>query len=299
MVLGSPASAAAKGKLIIGIAPAIPEPYLIEEPEPELQKFQKRRELPSSAPSTLQLPTKMQAWTEASQHLARLSGLPLAIELPKTQLVFERKLAKGLYDFAYVTPMQLINFGRFPGYTVLAKRKAQPLRSVIVVKKFSDYKTFALLRDKSVAMGNPLDYGGSIIPRDALKRANFAIRPVFFASQDKALDALFADQAEAAAIGSDTYDATPSEIKGQLRVVWDSPGYTPYAFVVHPRIDSYSNLRLQRALVAMIKHVEARQLLDYIHVRNGFEAATDADWHDARNIDLEEMNREPAAGASQ
>jgi phosphonate transport system substrate-binding protein len=124
-----------------------------------------------------------------------------------------------------------------------------------------------------------------------LQRANFSIQPVYFSTQQKALDALFSDKAEAAALSDDTYNAAPAEIKGKLRVVWDSPGYTPYAFVVHPRIDSYSNLRVQRALVAMTKHPEGQRLLNFIHVKNGFETATDVDWHDVRNIDVEALNR--------
>ncbi len=294
-LLFSPLGLAQPGALLIGVTPELPDPYVVQAPEPELNKFQKRKDTKEADATLRTLPSKQQVWQEAVALLAKQSGLKLKLELPKSQLEFERKLAKGDYDFAYISPLQLVNFGQFPGYTAIAKRKAEPLRTVVLVKKFSDYSTFALMRDKPIAMGHPLDYASSVITRDALMRANFNIQPVFFANDQQAIQALFKDQAEGVAISGSTYDAASGELKGRTRVVWDSPGYTPWAFVVHPRIDSYTNLRMQRTLVAMIKYPQTTEMLNYMQVSNGFEAATDADWHDARNINIEALNQQVSA----
>ena len=278
------------GKLVVGISPAVPAPYLHQEAEPETPGFRKKHK-PEASPSKPRLPGRVQVWSDAVTHLGEKSGLAMDADLPQSQLVFERKLANGLYDFAYISPMQFISAREFPGYTAIAKRKAEPLRSAIVVKKFSPFKTFAELRDLRVGFSHPLDYTGSIIPRDSLQRANFSVQGSFLPDQQQVLNAVLTGKIDAGAIGSETWDATGPEYSQNLRIIWDSPGYTPFAFVAHPRLPFYSTTKMQRALVGMIKHEDGQALLEFMHVRNGFESATNSDWHDAQNIDLDKLNQ--------
>lgn len=273
--------------LLVGISPAVPSPYIQQEPEPERPGFRKKHK----AEEKPKLPGRVQVWSDAVALLGKQAGLTLESDLPQSQLLFERKLANGEYDFAYISPMQFISAREIPGYTAIAKRKAEPLRSVIVVKKFSEFKTFAMLRDLKIAFSHPLDYTGSIMPRDSLQRANFAVQKSFLPDQQQVLNAVLENQVDAGAIGSETWEAADPELKRNLRIIWDSPGYTPFAMVAHPRLPFYSTTRMQRALVGMIKHDDAKKLLELMHVRNGFESAVDTDWHDAQNIDLDKLNQ--------
>lgn len=284
------AAQAENDTLLVGISPAVPAPYVRQEPIPETPGFRKKHKTEDAA-NTPRLPGRVQVWSDAVDHLSKKSGLAMDADLPQSQLVFERKLANGQYDFAYISPMQFISAREFPGYTAIAKRKAEPLRSVIVVKKFSPFKTFAELRDLRIGFSHPLDYTGSIIPRDSLQRANFSVQGSFLPDQQQVLNAVLTSKIDAGAVGSETWDATGPEFSQNLRIIWDSPGYTPFAFVAHPRLPFYSNTKLQRALVGMIKHEDGQALLEFMHVHNGFESATNSDWHDAQNIDLDKLNQ--------
>lgn len=288
--LHSSPTLAENGKLLVGISPAVPAPFMHQEPVQETPGFRKKHK-PEETPNRPKLPGRVQVWSDAVAHLGEKAGLDMEADLPQSQLVFERKLANGQYDFAYISPMQFISAREFPGYTAIAKRKAEPLRSVIVVKKFSPFKTFAELRDLKIGFSHPLDYTGSIIPRDSLQRANFSVQGSFLPNQQQVLNAVLTGKIDAGAVGSEAWDATGPEFSQSLRVIWDSPGYTPFAFVAHPRLPFYSTTKMQRALVGMIKHEDGQALLEFMHVRNGFESATNSDWHDAQNIDLDKLNQ--------
>lgn len=277
-------------KLLVGIAPAVPSPYIRQDQPQEMPGFRKKNKVDDTG-TLRKAPGKVHIWSEAVKYLGAKSGLPLEVDLPQSQLVFERKLAHGLYDFAYITPLQFVSFRDFPGYTAIAKRKAEPLRSVVLVKKFSEFKTFAELRDLNIGFSHPLDYTGSIIPRDSLQRANFPVQGSFFPGPKDVLRAVLDGRVDAGAVGSEIWDAAGPEITHNMRVIWDSPGYTPFAMVAHPRLPFHSTIKMQRALVGMIKHDDGAALLDFMQVRNGFESATDGDWHDAKNIDLTRLNQ--------
>jgi len=290
--------------LIIGIAPSLPEPIaeleVLDDKPSKKQKILNRKlsgnAEPKPEPKALIreiLPTKEQAWQRIFSYIETESGLELQFEPATSQLDFELKLAKGYYDLAYITPLQFNAFRDFPGYQAQIKRKSQPLRGIVFVKKNGPITTLADLRGSTIAFPGLLNFSGSIIPRESLQKLNFEIIPQFLPNANSVYAEVANGQYVAGGGTEESFHAQPAEIKNRLRMIWDSPGFSPHALVAHPRVPFFTLVKLKRALVGMNKDDESKKLLKHIFVDNGFEAARGADWDEIKSIDLNRLNGAP------
>lgn len=273
--------------LILGIDPMLPEPtpeYLEDRSELERKKFGKVRY------ERVEPISKTQAWNAVIGILAADSGIDLLPEPSSSQLDFELKLAKGHYDLAYMNPLQFVSFNHRSGYKAIAKRKAQPLRGLVVVKAESQVSNLRDIEGQVIVFPGLLDFQSSIAPRESLKKLGIAYIPHILAGPEEAYQSVLSGVFSAAAGTIESLNTLPPPKRQKLRIIWDTPGYTPHAFAAHTRVSFYVLTRLQKALVSLIKTDTGKKILPLIHARNGFEVAKDSDWHDARQIDLSALN---------
>jgi len=278
----------------VGIAPSVPSPVpsYKEVPNPDASRFaaQKGEKLTIRVPTGDPVPEKSDAWRAILAYLSKKSRLDLQLVPIDSQLDFELKLAKGELDFAYLTPLQFVNFNNHPGYHAVVKRKAQPLRGMIVVSAKSPFQTIKDLHDKTLAFPGLLDFPASIATREGLRQLDIQVQPRYLDSASAVYAAILEGKYPGGGGTYASFQALPPQQQDQLRVLWNSPGYTPYAFAAHPGVPFYSIITLQRVMVGMIKDPAGQALLKPVFVDNGFEVASDGDWHDARMIELETLN---------
>lgn len=284
--------------LIVSVAPSYPVPVSLHKPQEVATGVKKLKSQLAETPKAKQkinedIPSKNQAWERVFAYIAKESGLDIIFEPASSQLNFELNLAKSYYDLAMVTPIQFDAFRDHPGYQSQLKRKAQPIRSIIFVKKNGAIKSFSELRDAIIAFPNPLNFDASIVPRESLKRLKFNIVPQFLPTEAAVYKEVISEQYIAGAGTHENFLAQPIELRNSLKIIWDSPGFSPHAFVAHPRVNFLSLVKLKRAFVNMIKDEEAKKLLPYIFVDNGFEVARDSDWDEIKLINLTELNGSP------
>lgn len=292
----------------VGIAPSLPEPVLeeMEDVEEESLETRMRRglkvkkedaEIPIKAEVSKtqpkDLPSKYEAWRDALLYLGKKIGIELTLVKASSQLKFELGLSKGIYDFAYVTPLQFTAFNEQPGYKAIAKRKAQPLRGVIYVKNTSQYQSLVELKGETFVFPNPLDFAGSVAIRSSLDKLDYDFETKFMPNHAQTYAQVAIGNFVAGGGTRETFLAQPPEIRKNLRIIWDSPGYSPYPFVAHPRVPFYTITRLQREMVNMSKDPNMEETLKYLFVNNGFEVARDKDWHEITLIDLNKLNGYP------
>jgi len=295
------ASFAANKPLIFSIAPSYPVPIAeletLEKPSKWKRpgaKLNKKPILLASSPKlTVDLPSRKQAWTAVIEYLEKQTNLPIKFEPPSSQLDFELKLSRGYYDLAYVTPIQFNAFRDFPGYQAQIKRKAQPLRGIIFVKKSSNITTFSQLRESTIAFPGALNFAASVIPRESLSRLKFNITPKFLEDSDQVYAGVASKKYIAGAGTEESLKAQEPEIRDTLKIIWNSPGFSPHALIAHPRVPFYPLIKLKKAMVGMIKDPNGKELLKHIFVNNGFEVAKGSDWDEIKNINLDTLNNSP------
>ncbi|KZZ79719.1 hypothetical protein A3767_10945 [Oleiphilus sp. HI0133] len=235
-------------------------------------------------------PSRAQVWQQLTKQLESKTGLQLNLELPKSQLEFERNLAQGKYDIAYTTPLQFLSASEAQNYRALAKRKAQPLRALIVVKRLDSARTLRDIENDITGFDSVLNYTSSIIPRFSLRRLGIELPMQLFKDETATMDALTNGQVRAISIAESSFYALSPDRQEQLKVLWETPGFAPFAFITHPRVPFYSINKLQRAMVNLNRRGRNQDLIEQLGARNGFEVARNSDWLDARSIDLDALN---------
>ncbi len=284
--------------LKLAISPAFPEPFdrYEEVPNPNATKFDniknKRQHIMVLAKNST--PSRYAAWQALVEHLQKKSGIEIELQPFASRLAFELAVNKGEFDLVYLDPMQFVTFKRHPGYNAFVKRTAQPIRSMIVVRNDHAAENVKQLQGLRIAFPSPLDFGGSIVPRESLKRLEIGYQAVFKASSSEVLQAVLAGEVEAGATRIEDFKGEDLSTQQKLRTLWNTPGFTPFALAAHPRVSFFTINRLQRALVTMDNSEQGRAILADIFVENGFETAGNGDWHDVEAIDLESLNQAPS-----
>lgn len=228
-----------------------------------------------------------QIWAPILKHLSEESGLKLRFVTAKDIPTFEKRLANGDYDFAYMNPYHFTVFNQNPGYRAVAKRKDQPIRGIVVVRKDSDATTLSDLDGVRMAYPSPAAFAASVLPRAKLISDGLNIEPHYVSSHDSVYLGVAKGIFAAGGGVKRTLNNIPADVRDQLKVLWTSAPYTPHAIASHPDIDDKTYQKLQAALVKMYHSEQGKTLLKSLKVKHGFQAASDHDWDDVRGLGIE------------
>ncbi|MGS2716781.1 phosphate/phosphite/phosphonate ABC transporter substrate-binding protein [Eionea flava] len=227
-----------------------------------------------------------QLWGPLLARLSRESGIKLHFVTAKNIPEFERRLASGEYDFAYMNPYHFTTFNASPGYQAVVKRKNQPISGVVVVHKDSPINSMLELDGKKMAFPAPAAFAATILSQSYLQKEGINYTPSYVSSHDSVYLAVSKGLFAAGGGVKRTLNNTDSQVKSTLRILWESKKYTPHAIASHPRHSDDVIQRLRNALVAMNESEQGQQLLASLKVKNGFVAAKNSDWDDVRGLSI-------------
>ena len=234
--------------------------------------------VPQQAPAVL-----ARNWTPLLQYLEHSSGVELHFKTAPSIPEFERRLAQGEYDFAYMNPYHYVVFSREPGYRALAREKGTRLQGVVVVQKDSSINDISQLADKDLAFPAPASFAASVLPRMQLKKQGIAFTPHFVSSHDSVYYSVARGIYPAGGGVVRTLNSAPAEIRDQLRILWRTDSYSPHALAVNPRVPETVKQAVAKALYAMDSDPNAADILRNLNMK-GWESGQDKDWDDLREL---------------
>ena len=85
-----------------------------------------------------------------------------------------------------------------------------------------------------------------------------------------------------------TLQAMDAAVRKDLRVLWQTQGYTPHAFAAHPRVPAAAVAALAQAMLAIEGDPAGRAALQGIGF-TGFAPALDNDWADVRALGIDTL----------
>lgn len=225
-------------------------------------------------------------WQPLFDEVFRLSGVELLFTTAPSIPDFEKRLAEGEYDFAYMNPYHYTVFADQPGYRAFAKSADKQIKGIVVVQKDSEYQTLEDLAGIEMAFPAPKAFAATVLPRSHLANSGTAVQPFYVRTHDSVY--LNVAQNNFAAGGGiyRTFNNMPEEVKSQLRVLWESPGYTPHALAHHPRLSNELVAIVQQAFANLANSEQGKSLLANLGISQ-FEAAEDANWDDVRALGIE------------
>lgn len=221
-------------------------------------------------------------WVPILNYLSAVTGYELVFKTAPDIEEFERRCAKGEYDLGYMNPAHYAMFSRQTGYRAFAKEKNVRIKGIIVVRKDAPYHTVAELAGKAMAFPSPAAFAASVLPRLYLKQAQIDIIPNYVNSHDSVYLSVVKGLYPAGGGIVRTLNSMESGVRDELRILWESPGYTPHAFAAHPRVPDEMVGRIQKAMGLLSEDLTAVSILKAAEFFNGFEPASDSDWDDVR-----------------
>jgi phosphonate transport system substrate-binding protein len=229
-----------------------------------------------------------ETWSPVLAWLSARSGVELRFVTAPDIPAFERRLARGEYDFAYMNPYHYTVFHKRPGYAALAREKERRIKGILVVRKDSPIKDIHELDGAELVFPAPAAFAASILPRAALGKEGVVFKTRFVSSHDSVYLNVARGLYPAGGGIERTFGLLDPAERDQLRVLWTTPAYTPHAIASHPRLAPAATAKVQAAMVAMAADPVGQKLLQLIGFK-GLEAARDADWDDIRHLRIAEL----------
>ncbi|TRZ96119.1 MAG: phosphate/phosphite/phosphonate ABC transporter substrate-binding protein [Rhodocyclaceae bacterium] len=229
----------------------------------------------------------VETWGPLLAEISRRSGVTLIFRTAPTIPVFEERLGKADYDLAYMNPYHYVVFHKASSYQAFAKEQDRKIKGILVVKKDSPYRKPADLAGKVVVFPAPAAFAASILPQAEFSRLKIAIKAKFVASHDSVYRAVASGLQDAGGGIQRTFEAPPPAIRNALRVLAETPAYTPHAVAAHSRVPPETVARVFAAMASLAGDATGQRLLAPLSFK-GFTTVRDADWNDIRalNIDL-------------
>lgn len=224
-------------------------------------------------------------WIPVLGALSERAGLSLRFATAPDIPAFEKRLAAGAYDVAYMNPYHYSVFAQKPGYVAFAKEKGRRLRGLVVVRKDSMIKDMKELAGQQIAFPAPAAFAATVLVRAEFERMGVPITPVFVKSHESVYLNVAQRQIEAGGGIVRTLQTMDAPVRDELRVLWQTKDYTPHAFAAHPRVPAADLQALRAAMLTADSDPRMRSVLEGIGFK-GFDAAQDAEWNDVRALGI-------------
>lgn len=250
---------------------------------------------PAEAPARLsfgvvpqQAPSKLLAgWAPVLRELEARTGRRFVFRTAPDIPTFEQRLAAGEYDFAYMNPYHFTVFNKGDtGYQAVVRAEDKQIRGILVVRRDSPAATLRDLDGQTLAFPAPAAFAASVLPRAHLTAEGIGFGVQYVSSHDSVYKAVAKGLYAAGGGVVRTFEATDPAVREQLRILWTTPGYTPHAIAVHPRVSPRVLAKVQQALVGLNASEAGRSALQGLKVK-GFEMAQNADWDDVRALKID------------
>jgi phosphonate transport system substrate-binding protein len=225
-------------------------------------------------------------WVPIFKYLEEVTKKPIHFRTAPDIPTFEKRLAAGDYDFAYMNPYHYTIFSKNPGYKAFAKARGERLKGIIVVRKDSPIKSLNELNGATLAVPAPAAFAASILTRAYLSNVGIQFTAKYVSSHDSVYRTVAKDLYTAGGGVIQTFENVAPEIRDQLHILWTSQGYTPHAFAAHPRVAEGLVKKVVIAMETMDQNATGKALLDAINFK-GIEAASDSDWDDVRDLNIQ------------
>ncbi len=222
-------------------------------------------------------------WDPFITKLSQETGLDIKFATMKDIPSFEQCLAQGAYDIAYMNPYHYTYYSEKAGYRAFAHQKDKKLQGIVVTRTDSPVQKLSDLDWKTVAFPSPAAFGASVLPRAEMKSQGINIEPAYVKSHDSVYQNVAKGFYPAGGGVKRTFKGIPEGLRSQLHIIYETKGYTPHAYAAGKNV---SDEDIKRIFEAMMKiAAESPELLKSINMK-GFQAASDHDWDDVRELGL-------------
>jgi phosphonate transport system substrate-binding protein len=203
-------------------------------------------------------------WSPLLQRVGQEAGLCFELRVSATIPEFEQKLLRGEPEFVFLNPYHAVLANQKKKYNPLLADSEDLLTGILVVRADSPIKSLDELKGKNVTFPAPNAFAASLLIRAELAKKKIDINPVFVKTHSNVYRSVIGKDAIAGGGVNNTLDNEAPEVRQQLRVLFETPAYTPHPIVTHPSVPAAVRERFLKAMLKLTQDEEGRKLLDGI-----------------------------------
>lgn len=222
-------------------------------------------------------------WLPFLSELSARTGMTIKFTTTKDIPTFEKCLAQGAFQLAYMNPYHYTVFHEKAGYQAFARQSAKRLQGLMVVRADSPIKSLDQLSGQALAFPSPAAFGASVLPRAEMRERGLTFQPRYVKSHDSVYRSVAAGIFPAGGGVKRTFNNADEKIRAKLRIVYSTKKYTPHAFAAGPTVSADE---IERVGGAMLKLAAEKPELVKALGMKGFQTAVDRDWNDVRALKL-------------
>jgi phosphonate transport system substrate-binding protein len=205
-------------------------------------------------------------WAPLLQRVGKDAGLCFELKIASSIPEFEQTFLKGQAQFAYVNPYHAVLAHQKQKYLPLLADGHETLTGILVVRKDSPIQNIDALADKPLAFPAPNAFAASLLIRAELAKKKINIQPVFVKNHSNVYRSVIAQDMLAGGGVNNTLESEASEIRSQLRVLYETEAYTPHPIITHPSVSQEARMRFFNAMQKLMQDDEGKKLLDQVNI---------------------------------
>jgi len=205
-------------------------------------------------------------WSPLLQRIGQDAGLCFELRVSASIPEFEQRFLKGESDFTFLNPYHAVLAYQKKKYQPLLADAQDLLTGILVVRSDSSIKNLNDLKGKNVSFPAPNSFAASLLIRAELAKQKIDINPVFVKTHSNVYRSVINKDALAGGGVNNTLDNEAPEVRQQLRVLYETPAYTPHPIATHPSVTSEVRERFLKAMVKLSQDEEGQKLLDGINL---------------------------------
>ena len=217
-------------------------------------------------------------WQPLLDRWGELAGVDIRFATARDIPTFEKRLAAGEYDIAYMNPYHFTLVNHTPGYTALARAKDKRITGILVAR--SDWQgDLTDLQGEVIAFPAPRAFGATIINQSELSQKGVSFSSKYVGSHDSVYMGVAKGLYPAGGGVGRTFNSFNNELKDQLKIIYRTQAYTPHAFAVSNQVDEQTKMALRNAVETLNQDPQAQQSFSKLSIE-GLQTAKDSDWDD-------------------
>jgi phosphonate transport system substrate-binding protein len=231
--------------------------------------------------------TIRRVWQPLIDHLSKATGATVLLKVYSDRDGFERDLAEGTPDLVYGNLGYMVVGNELHGYVPLVRSDRSRLKGILVVRRDSPAGSVADLAGARIAFPAESAFAASLALRHALVTdQGLDFEPVYVGSHDNVYRNVASGRFAAGGGVYRTLNQEAQELRGTLRVLYETGEFAPHPIMAHPRVPPHVRAAVANAVLALESTEEGRAMLDRLKIKDPVRALYDRDYLPIRDFSL-------------
>lgn len=226
-------------------------------------------------------------WIPFVEGLSKELGVNIQLKAYRSFHEFENDLKNGVPDFAYMNPYQVVVARKAQGYIPLIRDK-KLVKAVIFVHKDSPIHSLQDLNNKEIAFVAPKTICSIVLRRElSTRKENIHFTPQFAGTASNVYRNVILGKIPAGGTLDSPLNREPSEVREQLRTVYETPPMASHPIIAHPRVPESLRHAVISAILRFYGDKANRDMLSGIQMPDPVSADYQKDYMPLESLGLE------------